>query len=301
MSRASIVRVAHDMARQRSHSHDDHDEHDDHSHLQASEATPLLADAHAHSSSSSVPHSHDHSGANGHSHSHSPSPASKANGHSHGSHGHGHSAAGSMNMRVLVLHVLGDALRNVGVIATGLIIMLVPASWNRRELYFDPAINLVIACIILGSVVPLVRSASFVLLQGVPATISIEQVRAAILVVEGVLGLHELHIWQLSESKNIASVHVLAARERDFMPIVAEIRKALYDQGIHSCTIQPEYYGARVAMEVHAANADTACLVLCPPEECNPQDNTCCRASFPFPLAPHTPLMLLVALLPVDV
>jgi zinc transporter 1 len=42
-----------------------------------------------------------------------------------------------------------------------------------------------------------VRSASFVLLQGVPATISIEQVRAAILAVEGVLGLHELHIWQV--------------------------------------------------------------------------------------------------------
>jgi zinc transporter 1 len=55
---------------------------------------------------------------------------------------------------------------------------------------------------------------------------------------------------QLSESKNIASVHVLAARERDFMPIAAEIRKALHDQGIHPCTIQPEYYGARVAMEV---------------------------------------------------
>jgi hypothetical protein len=45
-------------------------------------------------------------------------------------------------------------------------------------------------------------------------------------------------------------VHVLAARERDFMPIAAEIRKVLRDQGIHSCTIQPEYYGARVAMEV---------------------------------------------------
>jgi hypothetical protein len=47
-------------------------------------------------------------------------------------------------------------------------------------------------------------------------------------------------------------VHVLAARERDFMPIAAEIREALHDQGIHSCTIQPEYYGARVAMEVRA-------------------------------------------------
>jgi hypothetical protein len=60
-----------------------------------------------------------------------------------------------MNMRALVLHVLGDALGNVGVIATGLNIMLAPASWNGREVYFDPAISLVIVCIILGSAVPL--------------------------------------------------------------------------------------------------------------------------------------------------
>ncbi|KAJ6581916.1 cation efflux protein [Mycena capillaripes] len=277
MTRASIVRVAHDMARARSpsdtrrtipHSHS----HDEHSHGQPSESTPLLA--HSHSSPSDLATSSS-SPTETHFHSHSPSPAAKANGHSHG---HSHGAAGSMNMRALVLHVLGDALGNVGVIATGFILLYAPKSWNGREVYFDPAISLVIACIILGSAVPLVRSASFVLLQGVPSTISLEQVRAAILAVEGVLGLHELHIWQLSESKNIASVHVLASRELDFMPIAAKIRKALHDHGIHSCTIQPEYYGARYAAERLEANADadTPCLVLCPPEECNPQDNACC-------------------------
>ncbi|KAJ7024601.1 cation efflux protein, partial [Mycena alexandri] len=200
MTRASIARVAHDMARSPSKAR-----HDSHGHG-ASETTPLLSHSHdnLHSHSPSPPPQ-----------SHSPSPQS----HSHASkdsshgHGHGHSHAGSMNMRALVLHVLGDALGNVGVIATGLILLLAPPSWNGREVYFDPAISLVIACIILGSAVPLVRFASFVLLQGVPATIPLEQVRAAILAVEGVQSLHELHIWQLSESKNIASVHVLAARE----------------------------------------------------------------------------------------
>ena len=65
--------------------------------------------------------------------------------------------------------------------------------------------------------------------------------RDAILAVDGVLSVHELHIWQLSENKIVASVHVMASRKHDFMPVAAQIRKALHDRGIHSSTIQPEY------------------------------------------------------------
>lgn len=70
---------------------------------------------------------------------------------------------------------------------------------------------------------------------------SVERVRDSILNVDGVLSLHELHIWQLSESKIVASVHVMASRDDDFMSIAANIRKALHHNGIHSSTIQPEY------------------------------------------------------------
>lgn len=86
-----------------------------------------------------------------------------------------------------------------------------------------------------------VRSTSFILLQGVPATISLDEVREAILAVDGVLSVHELHIWQLSETKIVASVHVMASRRHDFMPVAAKIREALHHKGIHSSTIQPEY------------------------------------------------------------
>ena len=86
------------------------------------------------------------------------------------------------------------------------------------------------------------RSTSAILLQGVPHTISLEEVRESILNVEGVLSVHELHIWQLSESKIVGSVHVLASRNHDFMPVAVAIRKALHHHGIHSSTIQPEYH-----------------------------------------------------------
>ncbi len=90
------------------------------------EATPLLN------------HTHQHPGVS--------SSNQRDNQHSHG---HSH---GSMNMRALVLHVLGDALGNVGVIATGLVIWL--TTWSFKY-YFDPMISLVITVIIFSSALPL--------------------------------------------------------------------------------------------------------------------------------------------------
>jgi Co/Zn/Cd efflux system component len=57
-----------------------------------------------------------------------------------------------MNMRALVLHVLGDALGNVGVIATGLVIWF--SDWKYKY-YFDPVISLLITVIIFSSALPL--------------------------------------------------------------------------------------------------------------------------------------------------
>jgi len=100
-------------------------------------------------------------------------------------------------------------LGNVGVIATGLVIWL--TEWKYKY-YCDPLISLIITIIIFSSALPLVKSASFILLQGVPTSVSLEAVRNAILRIPGVISVHELHIWQLSESKIVASVHVLVRK-----------------------------------------------------------------------------------------
>lgn len=69
-------------------------------------------------------------------------------------HGHSH---GSMNMQAILLHVLGDALGNVGVIATGLVIW--QTTWSFKY-YFDPVISLIITVIIFSSAMPLGKSRS---------------------------------------------------------------------------------------------------------------------------------------------
>ncbi|ODO07351.1 solute carrier family 30 (zinc transporter), member 1 [Cryptococcus wingfieldii CBS 7118] len=219
----------------------------------------------------------DHSSASDHSHAgHSHAEGEHDHAHDHGkmaknvddaeaghSHGHGHSH-GSMNMRGVFLHVLGDALGNVGVIAAGLVIWFFEGRWT---LYFDPGVSLVITCIIFSSALPLCKSASYILLQGVPSHVSLDAVRQSIVDVDGVDSVHELHIWQLSESTVVASVHVLIEHGKDYMEVASGIREKMHSHGIHSVTIQPEFYD-------EADTSAEACLIRCPPGDC--EGDTCC-------------------------
>ncbi|CAO3638971.1 unnamed protein product [Mucor fragilis] len=141
-------------------------------------------------------------------------------------------------MRGIFLHVLGDALGNVGVIASALFIWLTPFEWR---FYFDPLVSTLITIIIFMSAIPLVRQTSFILLQGVPNSVPIGDVNDTLLNLEGVISVHELHVWQLNDTKLIASLHVLLGSRQGYMLLASEIRKVLHGYGIHSATIQPEF------------------------------------------------------------
>ncbi|EXJ88375.1 CDF family cation efflux system protein [Capronia coronata CBS 617.96] len=163
-------------------------------------------------------------------------------GHGHGGgHGHGH----DLNMRGVFLHVLGDALGNIGVIASALII------WQTTfpgRYYFDPGISLVITVIILYSAIPLCKAASRILLQAVPVGMSIDEITQDIEDLPHVVEAHHLHVWQLSDTKLVASLHVKVdcdaqgAGSASYMHLAREIRQCLHAYGIHSSTIQPEFY-----------------------------------------------------------
>ncbi|CAI6279894.1 unnamed protein product [Periconia digitata] len=158
----------------------------------------------------------------------------------HGGHGHSH----DLNMRGVFLHVLGDALGNVGVIASALIIWLTPFWWR---FYSDPAISLIITVIILASAIPLCKAASRILLQAVPAGLSIDDIKDDITELDGVISCHHLHVWQLSDTKLVASLHVQVNIDFEgqgsarYMSLAREIRQCLHEYGIHSSTIQPEF------------------------------------------------------------
>lgn len=145
----------------------------------------------------------------------------------------------SLNMEGVFLHVLGDALGNIGVIATAVFIWKTDYSWRY---YMDPVISLVITIIIFSSALPLCRRASSILLQGVPTSVNADEVKEDLVSLPGVEDIHELHIWLLSEDFYIATLHVsVSLDEEDFMTLAQKIRTCLYGHGIHSITIQPEF------------------------------------------------------------
>lgn len=173
-------------------------------------------------------------------HKHSSNNDPKSGGHG-GSGGHSH---GDLNMRGVFLHVMGDALGNIGVIASALFIWLTPFWWR---FYSDPVISLLITVIILASAIPLCKAASRILLQGVPVGMRVDEIRADIEGLPGIIGCHHLHVWQLSDTKFVASLHVQVDYDfkgegsSRYMQLARAVRKCLHAYGIHSSTIQPEF------------------------------------------------------------
>ncbi|KAJ2001601.1 Zinc resistance conferring protein, partial [Coemansia thaxteri] len=133
--------------------------------------------------------------------------------HKHGKRGaakkRGGAAGGHLNMRGVWLHIFGDCITNIAVIVSGLVIWKAEGSWR---FYFDPAVSLLINTLIVAVTVPLVKSASFILLNGVPSGVDMDRLRRDLRAIPHVTNIHDLHVWQLSDTKNVASVHVLIDR-----------------------------------------------------------------------------------------
>lgn len=108
-------------------------------------------------------------------------------------------------MRGVYLHVLGDALGSVIVIISALIIKFASGNWTA---YVDPSMSIFMVLLILKTSIPLMRESSLILLQTVPTHIKIKEVQDRLLDhVEGVLSVHEFHVWQLAGNKIIGEFY----------------------------------------------------------------------------------------------
>jgi cobalt-zinc-cadmium efflux system protein len=109
----------------------------------------------------------------------------------------------SINEEVLSWHLLEDVIGWVGILVGGVIIYF----WNIYIL--DPILTIGLTVFILYGVTKSLREALNILLQGVPRHINLEEVTADITSLEGVIGLHDLHIWSLEGETDILTAHVV--------------------------------------------------------------------------------------------
>ncbi|ACB97224.1 cation diffusion facilitator family transporter [Beijerinckia indica] len=108
-----------------------------------------------------------------------------------------------LNIRGAFLHMASDALISAGVLIGGLLIALTGLLW------LDPAISLLINAVIILGTWSLLRESLAMSLNAVPSGIETETVRAYLLSLPGVQGLHDLHIWPVSTSETALTAHVL--------------------------------------------------------------------------------------------
>ncbi|CAG8908929.1 unnamed protein product [Penicillium egyptiacum] len=176
-------------------------------------------------------------------------------GHSHGHGGHDHGDLGIMGV---MLHVIGDAINNLGVMAAGLIIWL--AAPHASRYYADPGVSMFIAILIILSSFPLMRRAGMILLESVPTGVDMCDVKHDLEKIKGVNSIHELHIWRLNQQKTLASVHIVVSDDsvENFMKTARVINQCFHAYGIHSITLQPEL------LEVDECFHETSrCQVIC--------------------------------------
>lgn len=146
--------------------------------------------------------------------------------------------ARDVNLRSAFLHMAGDTLSTAAVIAGGAGILVTGHNW------IDPALSLVIAALILWSSFSIVRETLNILLEGTPRGITLAAIRSGMEEIEGVINVHDLHVWSLGSQSSAMACHVTIA---DIPPsesacILLKLNHVLKDHfHINHTTIQFEH------------------------------------------------------------
>ena len=115
-------------------------------------------------------------------------------------HGAGRS---DVNVRSAFVHMAGDALATLGVVAAGIGIALFGWRW------LDPLVSLLIAALIVWSTAGLLRETLRILLEGTPRDVDLQALVCDMRGIKGVRGVHDLHVWSISSNLRALSAHVL--------------------------------------------------------------------------------------------
>lgn len=108
-----------------------------------------------------------------------------------------------LNLRSAFVHLMGDVISTVGAVIAGVIIYFTNANW------LDPAVSVLIGFLILYNAWGILRETVEILLESTPRDVDIKKMVREINEVDGVLGVHDLHVWSLTQNLRTMSAHIL--------------------------------------------------------------------------------------------
>ena len=146
------------------------------------------------------------------------------------------SGGDSLNVRAATRHVLADLLGSAGVILAALIVLT--TGWVQA----DPAVSVLIGILVLASSWSVLRESVGILLESTPPGIDAEEVGHAMVSLQGVREVHDLHIWTITSGFPALSAHVLVDQGADCHGLRAELDRLLHDRyALDHTTLQVEH------------------------------------------------------------
>ncbi len=141
-----------------------------------------------------------------------------------------------INLRAAVLHVIGDLIQSVGVMIASLLIWKKP-KWS----IVDPICTLLFSVVVFFTTVFVLKDILNVLMEATPSHLSNSQVSGDLLKINGILQVHDLHIWSLSHQKYALTAHLIINSASVSNLILTECQNLLcLKYNIHHTTIQIE-------------------------------------------------------------
>lgn len=159
-----------------------------------------------------------------------------------------HGAGKGLNVRAAYLHVMGDLLGSVGTIVAAVLVGALGWRWA------DPVASVLIGAIVVVSSFRLIRRSVHVLMEGVPAGVDLEDLRAVLLDTRGVAELHDLHVWSLSGGAPILTCHLVLDHSVPAAQVLRNATSILGERfGITHATLQIEPPDYNIVTGVGAA------------------------------------------------
>jgi len=139
-------------------------------------------------------------------------------------------------MRATALHILGDIIQSISVVIASTIVYLFQDSYPKIVMV-DPICTFFFAIIVLYTSIPVTRDCINVLMEASPAGIEINQLANEIVQAEGVVNVHDFHVWCISIGKPSISLHILSTNPQKTLE---QVTRACNKHGIYHTTIQVE-------------------------------------------------------------